>query len=266
MIALKNAFRLMPCALALGLTACASTDPEAGFAGMDPYENTNRAFHGFNVGVDSYVLRPMAKGYDFVTPATFQHMIGNGLSHLDLPIDMANQFLQGEVMAGLGTLGRFTINTVLGMGGLLDPATEFGLPREQTDFGITLGKWGVDSGAYLVLPLFGPTTPRDFGGYFVDLAFSPTTYTGITGSDFLNTFSIPLPVVDRVDTRNRQGDLIDEILYESPDSYVTLRSIYLQRRDAQIAGEGSLDALPDIFDDESGPEIGAPEAEAPATN
>ncbi|MDT8345449.1 MAG: VacJ family lipoprotein [Thermohalobaculum sp.] len=234
----------------LTLAACASTDPDAGFAAQDPFESTNRTIHSFNVGVDRYVLRPVAQGYDTVTPATFQHMIGNGLSHLQLPVDMANHFLQGQTMAGLRTMGRITLNTVLGMGGLLDPATEFGLPREETDFGITLGRWGVDQGAFLMIPLIGPSTPRDIGGFVVDLAFSPTTYFGISGSDTLNTLSIPLNVVDRVDTRNRNADLIDELLYESDDSYVTVRSIYLQRRAAQVAGGDVTDALPDIFEEE----------------
>lgn len=241
----------------MALAACASVDTEASFAAQDPYESTNRAFHDVNVAVDRAVLRPVAQGYDFVTPTTIQHMIGNGLSYLSLPADMVNHFLQGDVEAGLRTLGRLTINTVLGAG-VLDPATEFGLPREETDFGVTLGRWGVGQGAYLVLPLIGPSTPRDITGYVVDLAFSPQTYVGVTGSDTLNILSIPLTVVDRVDTRNRNADLIDELLYESPDSYVTLRSVYLQRRNAQIAGEDDTEALPDIFEDDGASE------EAPA--
>ncbi|MBK0397729.1 VacJ family lipoprotein [Limibaculum sp. M0105] len=234
----------------MALAACASVDPEASFAEQDPYESTNRVMHDVNLAIDRGFLRPVAKGYDFVTPATVQHMLGNGFSHLDLPVDMVNHFLQGEGMAGLRTLGRFTLNTVLGMGGLLDPATEFGLPREQTDFGITLGRWGSGQGAYLVLPLIGPSTPRDFGGYLVDLAFSPQTYMGVTGSDLVNTFSLPLNALERVDTRNRNADLIDELLYESPDSYVTLRSVYLQRRNAQISRGDATEALPDIFEEE----------------
>ena len=246
---LKFVSRCASVAALLSLGACATTDSEAGLAGMDPYEETNREFHEFNVGLDTVLLRPVAQGYDFVTPATIQHLVGNGVSHLTMPVVMINHFLQGDVMAGLRDLGRITLNTVLGAGGLLDPATEFGLPREETDFGVTLGKWGVESGPYLVLPLLGPSTTRDFGGFVVDFAFTPTTYTGVTGSDFLNTASLPLNVLDRVDTRNRNADLIDEVLYESADSYVTLRSIYLQRRRALVAsGEDSLDTLPDIFE------------------
>jgi phospholipid-binding lipoprotein MlaA len=237
--------------LTLGLGGCASTDPSRGPAGMDPYEGTNRAIHGFNVGLDSYVLRPAAKGYDTVTPTVFQHVIGNGLSHLDLPVDIVNYALQGDFDASGRALGRFTLNTILGAGGLLDPATEFGLPRRETDFGVTLGKWGVGSGPFLMLPLLGPSNPRDFAGFGVDMAISPTTYTGLTNSDALNLLSAPYAVLDRIDARNRNADLIDNILYDSPDSYVTLRSIYLQRRQALISGGTDTEALPDIFDEEA---------------
>jgi len=236
--------------LTLGLGACASTDPAAGPAGMDPYEGTNRAIHSFNVGLDQYALRPAAKAYDTVTPTLFQHVIGNELSHLDLPVDIVNYALQGDFKASGRALGRFTLNTVLGAAGLLDPATEFGLPREETDFGVTLGKWGVDSGPFLMVPLIGPSNPRDLGGFAVDLAFSPSTYTGLTNSDVLNILSVPKAVLERVDARNRNADLIDNILYDSPDSYVTLRSIYLQRRQALISGGTDTEALPDIFDEE----------------
>ncbi|MEM6489805.1 MAG: VacJ family lipoprotein [Pseudomonadota bacterium] len=230
----------MAVALCGTLGACA--------AGEDPYEATNRRFHDFNVALDSNVLRPVAQGYDVVAAGPIKLMIGNGLNHLELPVDFANYVLQGESRLALRVLGRFTLNTVVGAGGLLDPATEFGLPREETDFGVTLGKYGVAGGPYLVLPLLGPTNPRDLGGSVVDMAFSPTTYTGFSSSDALNLLSAPLPVVDVVDSRAQNADLIDELLYESTDSYVTLRSVYLQRREAQILGEDA--SVPDIFDEE----------------
>jgi phospholipid-binding lipoprotein MlaA len=239
-------------ALAAVLAGCASTNGGEGFAASDPYEGFNRKMHAFNVGVDENVLRPVAIGYDTVTPALFQHLIGNGLRHLDLPKDFANQMLQGEVQAGLRTLGRFVINTAVGMGGLLDPATEFGLPKETTDFGVTLGKAGVEEGPYLVLPLLGPSNPRDLGGAVVDRAFQPTTYVGyyVDGAGMVPPAVGALGVVDE---RNRNADLIDEVLYGSPDSYVALRSIYLQRRRALVAGDDAGAALPDIFDDEGAP-------------
>ncbi|MEM6676443.1 MAG: VacJ family lipoprotein [Pseudomonadota bacterium] len=235
--------------LLLGLGACASVDETASFAEQDPYENTNRAIHDFNIALDKNVLRPVSKGYDTVAVGPVKLMIGNGLDHLELPVDFFNYLMQGEGRLAGRTLGRFVLNTTLGAGGLLDPATEMGVAREQTDFGVTLGKWGVGSGPYLVLPLLGPSNPRDLGGFVVDRAFTPGTYTFL-GPDALGYASMAGNVIDPVDERSANADLIDEVLYESPDSYVTLRSIYLQRRAAQISG-GSGAEVPDIFDDEA---------------
>lgn len=239
-------------ALTAGLAACASPDPSDEFA--DPYEGFNRRMHSVNLVLDRNIIRPAAQGYDTVTPELFQHLIGNGLDFLDQPQYLANYLLQGDIEASLRVLGRITLNTVLGVG-LLDPATEFGLPSEPTDFGITLGKWGVGEGAYLVLPAFGPTTFRDLGGDIVDRGFTPSTYVGLFTD--VDLFGPTVAVVGVIDQRDRNADLIDEVLYNSPDSYVTLRSVYLQRRRALIQGETSPDSLPDIFDDETGGDSGS---------
>jgi phospholipid-binding lipoprotein MlaA len=236
-------------AAVLGVAACATAEPGAELSATDPHEGFNRNMLDFNLVLDRNVLRPAAQGYGFVTPAVVKHMLGNGFSHLDLPGDFANHLLQGEIEPALETLGRFTINTVLGAAGLLDPATEFGLPRNDTDFGITLGKHGVDEGTYWVLPILGPTTTRDAFGDIVDLAFKPTTYIGVFDSSLANVVSIPYNSVRAVDKRDRYGDLIDDVLYESEDPYISLRSIYLQRRRSEVAGdEAGAEALPDIFD------------------
>ncbi len=235
---------------ALCLSACASSGPREGFAATDDAEPFNRSMHSVNVTLDEYALRPAAQAYDFATPALIQHMIGNGLNHIDLTKDFANHLLQGEFEASLRTFGRFTVNSILGMGGLLDPATEVGLPKETTDFGLTLASYDVDEGTYLVLPLVGPSTARDTFGFLVDTAFSPLTYVGpFTALDGL---SPAVTAVDTIDARNRNADIIDEVLYNSEDSYVTLRSAYLQRRRSQSAGEeGAVDNLPDIFEEEA---------------
>lgn len=232
------------------LSACSATGNREGFDAIDRIEPANRFFHQNNVRLDRNVLRPVAQGYDFVTPTLFQHFIGNGISHLDLSNDFANYLLQGDGERSLNTLGRFVLNTVVGAGGLLDPASEFGLPKEGTDFGITLGTYGVGEVSYLVLPVLGPSTVRDAGGFVVDRAFNPLTYVGIyTNADAVGPTLTALEIIDR---RNRNADLIDQVLYESVDSYVTIRSGYLQRRRAQIAGDdGAEDNLPDIFDDET---------------
>ncbi|MEL6316300.1 MAG: VacJ family lipoprotein, partial [Pseudomonadota bacterium] len=193
-----------------GLGACASTtattstdDP---FAASDPYENTNRRFHRVNLALDRNVLRPVAQGYDTVTPEGVQFVIGNAINHIELPRDFANQIFQGSFIQALKTFGRFSVNTILGAGGLLDPASELGLGRESTDFGITLGKWGVNEGPYLELPLLGPSNPRDLVGTVVDRAFAPTTYISIfTDTNFVTP---AIGVVTVVDRRNRNADLI----------------------------------------------------------
>lgn len=246
-----NSKRGLAVCLAAGLSACAGAGPGASFDERDPYRETNERVHALNVSLDRNVLRPVARGYDFVTPALVQLMLGNAFSHFDTVNDFANYVLQGEVEAAGTALGRFTINTVLGAGGLLDPATEFGLPKENTDFGVTLGKHGVGEGAYLVLPFFGPSTTRDLGGRLGDFALSPETYI-FQGFDAaaLNAISPGFNAARIVHDRNANADLIDELLYESENSYISLRTVYLQRRDALIFGEDAPGALPDIFDEE----------------
>jgi len=115
---------------------------------------------------------------------------------------------------------------------------------------VTLGRAGVEEGAYLVLPFFGPSTTRDLGGRAGDLALSPLTYTGFLEVTALDVLSPTTGVVEVIDDRNRNADLIDDVLYGSEDSYVSLRTIYLQRRDALIGGDDPGAALPDIFDDD----------------
>ncbi|MEM9139273.1 MAG: VacJ family lipoprotein [Pseudomonadota bacterium] len=227
------------------LAGCA-TAPAEGELVYDPAEPVNRSIHSFNKGVDTVVLRPAATAYDTVTPTLVQHLLGNAFSHLSLPSVFVNQLLQGDGEEALATLGRFGVNTVVGAGGTLDPATEFGLPKENTDFGITLAKWGVGEGAYVELPFLGPSTARDTVGTIVDIAFSPTTY--ITGGAEVRIASATARAVEIVDARSRNAALIDDILYSSEDSYVSVRASYIQnRRRLAAGGETDVDALPDLF-------------------
>ena len=166
----------------LSVAACATADPRAELSATDPHEGFNRKMLDFNLALDRNVLRPVARGYDAVTPALVKHLLGNGFNHLDLPADFINYLLQGEIDPALETLGRFTINTVLGAGGLLDPATEFGLPKDDTDFGITLSRHGVGEGTYWMLPVVAPITTRDAFGGLVDLAPSSHPSMGLRAS------------------------------------------------------------------------------------
>ncbi len=247
---LTNAIqRCLALAAILGVAACATAGPQAELSATDPHEGFNRNILDFNLALDRNLLRPTAQGYDFVTPALVKHLLGNGFSHLDLPGDFVNYLIQGEIDPALETLGRFTINTVLGAGGFLDPATEFGLLKNDTDFGITLGKHGAGEGTYWVLPIVGPTTTRDAFGGIVDFALSPTTYLGLIDPSLSREVGLALLAGETVDDRDRNGDLIDDVLYESADPYISLRSIYLQRRRSEVAGEDAgAEVLPDIFD------------------
>ena len=227
--------------LALLVSACASGEPEEGALIADPYEGFNRQIHSFNKGLDTAIVSPASKAYDFVTPALGKHLIGNALSHLSLPAVFANHVLQGDLRDAGETLARFTLNTTLGAGGFLDPATEFGADYLDTDFGLTLAEWGVDQGAYLELPMFGPSSTRDAVGELVDRIFVPTSY--IAPSEVV----WGVRVADVLDTRDRYRAVINEVLYESPDSYRATRNAYVQNRRRGQAGETVIDALPDIF-------------------
>lgn len=236
----------------LAAAGCAAPKPDPqNLAATDIYEAQNRKVHEFNVSVDRAVLGPVARGYATVTPLLIRHLVANGLSHLELPADFANYLLQGRMRLAMETLGRFTLNTVMGAGGLLDPATEFGLPRRPTDFGVTLGRHGVPEGAYLVTPVLGPKTGRDLLGDIVDLAFYPTTYLGFLGVSHTMEAGVGLRALGLIEWRASNDELIDELLHESPDSYVSLRAVYLQRRRALVADEkAAAEALPDIFETE----------------
>jgi phospholipid-binding lipoprotein MlaA len=242
---------LLTVAIAAG---CATPAPEGQLI-ADPYENVNRRIHAFNVGLDRFALRPAAIAYDSVTPALGQHLIGNAIDHLRLPVVLINNVLQADFAAAADTLGRFVANTALGAGGLLDPATELGLPFRETDFGVTLARWGAAEGPYVVLPVFGPSTGRDVPGRVGDFALDPVTYVGLPGGTPVTVARIALPPID---ARSQAFEPIDQILYESEDSYVTLRSVFVQNRRRVVAGGQTPDAgLPDVL----GPDAASPAAQ-----
>jgi phospholipid-binding lipoprotein MlaA len=230
-------------AAALALAGCATPAPEGQLIG-DPYESLNRDIHEFNVGVDVVLLRPAAFVYKEATPALGQHLISNALDHLSLPVIFANNLLQGDADAALDTFGRFVANTAFGLG-VLDPATEMGLPLRPTDFGLTLASWGAAEGPYVVLPFFGPSTGRDAPGLAVDFALDPLTYVGLPGG---TATSVALAAGSPITTRAENFALFDQLLFDSEDSYVTLRNVYVQtRRRAAAGGVTPDESLPDIF-------------------
>lgn len=236
------------------LTAGCMTDRGPNDLIADPYADTNRYVHQVNKEIDILVLKPASETYDLLTPALAKHMISNEVRHLQLPGIFVNRVLQGEAEEAAAVLTRFGVNTLMGAGGLLDPATEFGLPYEPTDFGATLASWGAGEGVYHELPLLGPSTTRHAVGRVVDFLLDPVSLAtgGVVSSGFINvpgaitTARTPVTVVN---VRHENAQFINQVLYESEDSYITARTGYVQARRRQVSGgETDADELPNIFD------------------
>jgi phospholipid-binding lipoprotein MlaA len=216
------------CILAFALTAlagCASTVKNP----QDPLEGFNRAMFTFNDKVDQVALKPAAKTYKAVLPEFVQTGIGNFFGNIGDLSTALNNFLQGRGKDGMSDLSRVALNTVFGVVGLLDVATPaWGLPKHDQDFGQTLGRWGVASGPYLVLPLVGPTTTRDAVALPVDLETDLWSYKYPVR--WRNTGS----VVRIVDKRAYILDSTSLIEEAALDRYEFVRDAYLQRRQSQI--------------------------------
>lgn len=226
-------------ALLMGLTlsACGTPSPES-LAQHDPFEKTNREVFDFDVRLDHAVARPIAKGYRTVMPKFAREGVHNFLTNLNSPVIFANDVLQVDGDKAGNTLGRFVINTTVGVGGLIDVASKVGIPYHDNDFGISLGKAGAQEGSYLILPFAGPAPPRDLVGTAVDVAFDPLTYINFHGSDTWAAVRFGVTVLD---SRTSQLDAVETIERSSIDFYATTRNLYRQSRNAKI-NEGNTNA------------------------
>lgn len=230
------------------LSACAtSQDPALRTDGInDPYEAQNRAIHGFNKGLDKNLVRPVSKGYAAVVAPEIRDRVNDFSTNLSMPGVVINSLLQGDIKgAGLATT-RFLINTTIGIGGIVDAASELNIPQHTTDFGETLAVWGVGEGAYVEMPVFGPSTQRDAIGFVADVFTNPLTFFTIDTSP--EQFVPPTArAVSWLNDRERLGGTIDSVLYDSADSYAQSRSIYLQNRRFEL-GSPSAEEEDPYFD------------------
>lgn len=208
------------------LSACATTATRAADP-RDPFEPINRVSHAINDGLDRALIRPTAKVYRAATPQFFQTSVSNVFSNAKYPVTLINNALQGKFDAVANDTGRFLLNTTVGLGGLFDPATAAGLERNDEDFGQTFGVWGIGTGPYFVIPLFGPTTLRDGIGSLADDFGELRSYL----EDDSTRWS--LWAFDKFETRVRLLDA-DAVLDRSGDPYAFVRSAYLQRREYQV--------------------------------
>ena len=205
------------------LSGCATTGPD-----YDPYESLNRGIHAFNEAVDEAAIKPAATFYELITPEFVSLGVSNFFGNLRDIQSALNDLLQGKVPMAFEGAVRVTVNSTLGLAGLIDVGTEMGLERRIEDFGQTMGVWGVGSGPYLVLPLLGPSSVRDAFGSAVDILTDPLL---LVTRDTLRYSAAALRVVD-----DRAGLLHTDLVLGTAaiDEYSYVRDAYLQRRQAQI--------------------------------
>jgi phospholipid-binding lipoprotein MlaA len=243
---MKKILSALGCALLLTGCATSTTHPQ------DPLENFNRAMFRFNDAVDEAVLKPVATGYQKVTPSFMQTAVGNFFGNLGDVWTAVNNLLQGKVHDGVSDTMRVLVNTTMGLGGVLDIASEAGMTKHREDFGQTLGVWGVPSGPYLVLPLIGSSTVRDTAALPADFAGDPWQYN--ENVSVRNT-GTALRIVDERAALLGASNLVEDV---SLDKYAFVRDAWLQRRGSLIGREGS--SRPSYYDDFDEDEL----ADAPA--
>ncbi len=213
----------------------------------DPLEPVNRFIFGFNEIFLDYLLGPISQAYEFVLPALVREGIHNVLNNISTPVVLANDILQGEPQRALETLGRAVVNTTIGMGGIIDMGSELGVKRHSEDFGQTLGVWGAGEMFYVVLPFFGPSNPRDaVGKLLVDGYFDPLgMWIDNTDRDALKWSRMAVKGVDEYS--GVRSDL-EQIKKTSIDYYAAIRSLYRQKRAAEISNgkDIKLPPIPDL--------------------
>ncbi len=240
-------YRIVLAALCLAAAGCASVPGKP--SADDPFERVNRTTYAFNDAVDRALLKPVAKGYRRYVPQFMRTGVTNFITNLAYPTTIVNSALQLKLKDAVSDTGRFVLNSTLGLGGLLDPATDAGLARNDEDFGQTLGRWGMPSGPYLMLPFLGPSTLRDAPSLYVD---SQTDLRRHLGDNSLELGLAGLSIIDR------RARLIpaEQALEGAFDRYALIRNAYLQRReylvlDGNVPEESLEDEL--LFDDEPEP-------------
>ena len=245
-------FTLLIAALLLAGCATTQTAPSP----RDPFERMNRGVYRFNDTMDRAFLKPTAKGYRAVVPSVARRGIGNALSNLAYTTTLVNDVLQLKLDHAVEDVVRLLVNTTVGIAGLWDPASKMGIPRNDEDFGQTLGRWGVPSGPYIMLPFLGPSTVRDTPGVAVDMFTDGSHYIE---EDKVRLSLLGLEVIDR----RVELLALDATLASTYDPYAFVRNAYLQRREYKIK-DGEVAEEEPLVDPES-MEDEAPPAEEPAT-
>lgn len=229
-------------AFALLASGCAALPGNKADPG-DPFERMNRGVFRFNDALDRSVAKPVAKTYRKITPKFAQTGVANFMANISYPKVIVNDLLQAKFVDTASDIGRLLLNSTLGLGGLLDPATDAGLPAHDEDFGQTLGKWGVKSGPYLMLPVLGPSTVRDSVALVPEeIYLDPRSYLNNSAVDW------GLRALGLI---NRRAQLLDtdSLLEQAADKYVLVRSAYLQHREYEVTDGKMANPSPEDFED-----------------
>ena len=217
--------RPMPLLAVALLAGCSIAKPRTD----DPHEQFNRKVYAFNDALDQALIRPVAVGYRKVTNPPVRRAVSDFFTNIRMPITVANDLLQARPLQAARSTGRFLVNLTLGVGGFFDPASQLGLPLEDNDFGVTLARWGVPEGDFLMLPFVGPTTVRDVWRLPVDsYFFDPLSYYSRNHDFKYGQYYIP-QVLYLVTLRSRAIDA-ESFLQSAYDPYVFLRDAYRQQR------------------------------------
>jgi phospholipid-binding lipoprotein MlaA len=223
-----------------GVTESASLTTNSSKHKRDPYENWNRKVFAFNESLDRWLLKPIAQTYRAIMPEFADRGVTNVFSNLGELGNFTNSVLQLKLESAVVAAGRFTFNTVFGLAGVFDVATAWDLPERPEDFGQTLGHWGTGAGSYLMLPVLGPSNPRDFAGFGVDSFLLPSSWDEIESP--YNGYARGLQLVDV------RSDLIPAEKLISGDRYVFVRNAFMQRREFLI-NDGKVQRDPFAADD-----------------
>jgi phospholipid-binding lipoprotein MlaA len=232
-------------AAAVLLSACAAA-PDPTSLDWDPFEAQNREVHATNVQIDRAVYGPGARGYGAAVPQPVRRGITNLRNNWRLPAHAIQYTLQGRPVKVAESTTRFLVNTLLGLGGLIDPATDMGLPYDETNFDETFFVWGLPEGGYLELPFVGPGTQRDWTGYVLDQALDPAWYVlPVAAGNAL----LVLGGLDIVNDRYELDPVLQSLLHESADSYTAQRISYIQNMRSRLEGGTDVQQLEDVYAD-----------------
>jgi phospholipid-binding lipoprotein MlaA len=236
---------LIAAAFLMLTAACATTGPTTD-PDYDPWESMNRSTYAFNKGVDKALYKPVSSAYIAVVPEQPRKGVSNAMRNLREPWTFVNDILQLKFKRAFRTLGRLTINSTLGIGGLFKVSDDMGIPHHSEDLGQTFAVWGIDDSPYLIIPFIGPSTAVDAVGFGAYIVADPVTLGIREVTD--NYWNWVRTGMDALDARARNHGIINDI-YDDPDGYEVMRSSYRQLRNYEIHDGNPPSEDGDIFDD-----------------